>query len=104
MPDMLVRLYDLPETSSFYKKLEEKGIKILRPMTPNKSKVLNWITENFDGDWADEVSTAFSHAPVSCFIAYDTNERKILGFALMIAPTVISSDLRVLQSTNVATE
>ncbi|MBR6754408.1 MAG: GNAT family N-acetyltransferase [Clostridia bacterium] len=101
MPDMLVRLYDLPETSSFYKKLEEKGIRILRPMTPNKSKVLNWIRENFDGDWADEVSTAFSHTPVSCFIAYDTNEREILGFAAydctyrnFFGPTGVAIDRR----------
>ena len=98
---MLVRLYDLPETSSFYKKLEEKGIRILRPMTPNKSKVLNWIRENFDGDWADEVSTAFSHTPVSCFIAYDTNEREILGFAAydctyrnFFGPTGVAIDRR----------
>lgn len=101
MPDMLVRLYDLPQTSNIYKKLEDDGIRIIRPMTPNKSKVLNWITEHFDGDWADEVSTAFSHAPVSCFIAYDTNERKILGFAAydctyrdFFGPTGVAIDQR----------
>ena len=40
MPDMLVKLYELPDSSAVYKALEEKGIRIIRPMTPNKYKVL----------------------------------------------------------------
>ncbi len=81
MPDMLVKLYDLPDTTEKYKKLENAGIKIIRPMTPNKTKVVEWVREMFHDGWADEISAAFTHFPVSCFIAYDTNENKILGFA-----------------------
>lgn len=81
MTDMLVKLYDLPDSTERYKKLEESGIKIIRPMTPNKTKVVEWIRENFGEGWADETSAAFTHFPVSCFIAYDVNEQKILGFA-----------------------
>ena len=81
MPDMLVRLYDLPDSSAKYKKLEENGIKIIRPMTPNKTKVVEWVRGQFGDGWADEISAAFTHFPVSCFIAYDVNEKKILGFA-----------------------
>ena len=81
MPDMLVKLYDLPDSSALYKKLADQGIKIIRPMTPNKTKVVEWVREHFRDGWADEISAAFTHFPVSCFIAYDENEKKILGFA-----------------------
>lgn len=81
MPDMLVKLYELRDNSQQYKKLEEMGIKIIRPMTPNKTKVLDWVSKTFPGGWSDELSTAFTRFPVSCFIAYDENEKKILGFA-----------------------
>lgn len=78
---MLVKLYELPDTTALYKKLEDKGIKIIRPMTPNKGKVVEWVREHFHDGWADEISAAFTKFPVSCFIAYDVNEKKILGFA-----------------------
>ena len=81
MPDMLVKLYDLPESDSLYKKLENEGIKIIRPMTPNKNKVVEWVRSNFGDGWSDEISAAFTHFPVSCFIAYDVNKKEILGFA-----------------------
>lgn len=81
MPDMLVKLYELPDSSALYKKLESQGIKIIRPMTPNKTKVVEWVRTQFSDGWADEISAAFTKFPVSAFIAYDVNEKKILGFA-----------------------
>ena len=81
MADMLVKLYELPDSSALYKKLADQGIRIIRPMTPNKTKVVEWVREHFRDGWADEISAAFTHFPVSCFIAYDENEKKILGFA-----------------------
>lgn len=81
MPDMLVKLYELPDGSKLYKRLEDNGIKIIRPMTPNKTKVVEWVRSQFGDGWADEISAAFTKFPVSCFIAYDVNEKKILGFA-----------------------
>ncbi len=81
MPDMLVKLYELPDSGALYKKLADKGIKIIRPMTPNKTKVVEWVRTHFGDGWSDEISAAFTKFPVSCFIAYDVNEEKILGFA-----------------------
>ncbi len=81
MPDMLVKLYDLPKTEALYDKLAADGIKIIRPMTPNKRKVIEWARTHFNDDWADEISTAFTRFPVSCFIAYDEKAQKMLGFA-----------------------
>lgn len=81
MPDMLVKLYNLPSGKPLYEKLEKEGIRILRPMTPNKTKVADWVREHFSDSWADEISAAFTRHPVGAFIAYNTNEKKILGFA-----------------------
>lgn len=81
MPDMLVRLYDIKDNSQLYSELEAQGIKIIRPMTPNKDKVFEWIKEHFSSGWANETDAAFTKHPVSCFIAYDVNEKKIIGFA-----------------------
>ena len=80
MPDMLVKLYDLPDSAPLYKKLEDNGVKLLRAMTPNKTKIVEWVRKEFEDGWADEISAAFTHHPVSCFIAYDTNTKEILGF------------------------
>ena len=81
MPDMLVKLYQLPDSTELYKKLEEQGIRVFRPMTPNRGKVNDFIREVFGEGWMYENETAFSRSPVSCFIAYDTNDKKIVGFA-----------------------
>ena len=81
MPDMLVKLYELPDSTELYKSIEAQDIRIIRPMTPNKTKVVEWVREHFHDGWADEISAAFTKFPVSCFIAYDENEKKILGFA-----------------------
>ena len=81
MPDMLVKLYELPDSSERIRKLEEEHIRIFRPMTPNRDKVSGWIEEQFGIGWANEIEAAFTRHPVSCFIAYDTEEKKILGFA-----------------------
>jgi len=40
-----------------------------------------FIMEHFGEGWADETEAAFSRIPVSCFIAYDDNKKKIIGFA-----------------------
>ncbi|MDD5916074.1 MAG: GNAT family N-acetyltransferase [Clostridiales bacterium] len=81
MPDMLVKLYDLKDNSELYTELEKQGIRLFRPMTPNQDKLRAFITPLFGDGWSNEISTAFTRFPVSCFIAYDTEEKKIVGFA-----------------------
>ena len=81
MGDMLVRLYDLPDSSEIYAKLKAKNIEIVRPMTPNRNRILDWIEEHFGAGWKSEVSIAFGSHPVSCFVAVDRSKGEILGFA-----------------------
>ena len=81
MPDMLVKLYELPDSTELYKSIEAQDIRIIRPMTPNQTPIRNFIVETFGTGWADEISTAFTRFPVCCFIAYDNKEKRVIGFA-----------------------
>lgn len=79
MPDMLVKLYDLKDDPQLFEELASKGIKIKRALSPNRSKVLDFIRENFSQGWADECEAAFSNSPVSCYIA--EKDGQVIGFA-----------------------
>lgn len=79
MPDMLVKLYDLPEVDPLVKKLADAGI-IIRPAMPyEKHQVVDWVRDAFGDAWASESDVAFSNQPVSCYIATETG--RIVGFA-----------------------
>lgn len=43
MPDMLVKLYELPELAPLLMDLREKGITIRRGMPPEKHNVIAWV-------------------------------------------------------------
>jgi hypothetical protein len=77
--DMLVKLYDLPDSRALREQLTQAGISLRRGLAPEKHKVLTWVRDNFSEYWASETDVAFSREPVSCFIA--VKDGKILGFA-----------------------
>jgi GNAT superfamily N-acetyltransferase len=79
MQDMLVKLYSLPDYSSLKEKLEQSGIRCRRPLSAEKSIVLQWVQNKFGTGWASEVDVSFSYQPNSCFIA--VKENQIIGFA-----------------------
>ncbi|NLE16795.1 MAG: GNAT family N-acetyltransferase, partial [Spirochaetales bacterium] len=76
MPDMLVRLYDLPSSSPLLEKLEEQGITIQRAMAPDKVRVLSWIGEHSSISAQGEADVCFARHPISLFLA--VKERQIL--------------------------
>ena len=78
MPDMLVKLYDLPDLEPVVRRLSDQGILIRRAMPSEKHLVLAWVRRTFGAGWASECEVAFSNQPVSCFIA--TRSGTILGF------------------------
>ncbi|NLM75480.1 MAG: GNAT family N-acetyltransferase [Clostridiaceae bacterium] len=80
MPDMLVKLYELPDNSKLISQLDEKGYRIMRAMAPNKSKVIRYVKETFGENWASECDVAFSNKPITCIIAVD-KDKNIVGFA-----------------------
>jgi GNAT superfamily N-acetyltransferase len=79
MTDMLVRLYNLPESWPAISNLASPEIKIRKPLGSEKSLVLQWVRENFGEVWASEMDITFSRSPASCYIAQ--HDRKIVGFA-----------------------
>lgn len=79
MIDMLVRLYDLPDSRTIYERAREAGVILRRPGAYEKHLVEAFVREHFSPKWVSEVQVAFSRQPAAIFIA--TKEKKILGFA-----------------------
>jgi GNAT superfamily N-acetyltransferase len=79
MIDMLVRLYDLPESAELYAKVAGQGITLRRARAFEKHTVAEFARTHFSAKWASEVEVALSRQPVACFIA--TKDKAILGFA-----------------------
>ena len=78
MPDMLVKLYELPELAPVIAAQREKGVTIRRSMPPERHVVLDWVRQHFSEPWVSETGIAYSHFPVSCFVA--TRDGQLLGF------------------------
>jgi hypothetical protein len=76
---MLVRLYDLPESSSRVAALRASGIEVRRALAPERHVVVSWVRQHFGEGWASECEVSFSRLPISCFRAQRGQE--ILGFA-----------------------
>lgn len=78
--DMLVKLYELPETYVPDQKVIDANIRIYRPMAGDKGRISTFIRTNFGELWANEFEKAMSNTPVSCFIAVDRTG-KLAGFS-----------------------
>ena len=79
MPDMLVKLYELPELAPLIEDQRTSGVEIRRGIPPEKHVVVNWVRTTFSEAWASECEVAFSHHPVSCFVAI--RNQAVVGFA-----------------------
>lgn len=80
MSDMLVKLYDLPDSTDLIKKLNNEGIFIRRALAPDKSYILETIKTQLGNSrtWG-EADVCFANHPVSLFLA--TKNAQILGYA-----------------------
>jgi hypothetical protein len=97
--DMLVKLYDLPDSRGHLERVRQQGVAIRRALVPEKDKVAGWVRENFSAGWGNETEIAFARQPVTCFIAVKDGE--ILGFAChdaicrnFFGPTGVSTKAR----------
>lgn len=79
MPDLLVRLYDLPDRAASGEPAAD-GFVVRRAIPPERHVVTGWIERTFDvRSWMSECDTAFSSLPVTVWIA--TRGETLLGFA-----------------------
>lgn len=79
MADMLVKLYNIPNSYNIEEKLLEEGIRIKKALAPDRSRIIDFSKTCAKDDYSDEVSVTFSNNPITCYIA--TKEKKIIGFA-----------------------
>jgi len=63
MPDMLLKLYDLPELVPIVKGLADQGIIVRRAMPYEKHLVVDWVRNSFGDGWASECDVAFGKLP-----------------------------------------
>ena len=79
MPDLLVKLFALPDARPRLDALAAAGVVIRRAMPYEKTRVLAWVRERFGAGWADECDVAFGNRPRSCFVAVEGGA--LAGFA-----------------------
>jgi len=79
MPDMLVKLYELPPIQPAIDAITAHGVTMRRAIAPEKHLILAWIRQHFSEFWVSEADAAFSRQPASIFVAQDGNT--LLGFA-----------------------
>lgn len=99
MPDMLVKLLDLPDVNRYAPAYQAQGVRILRAMAPDQKAVVAWVEQHFGSRWASECSVSFTHQPITCFIA--ARGKDILGFGCYEAtckdffgPVGVQEDMR----------
>lgn len=78
MPDMLVKLYDLPPANREVERLRSEGIASRRAESYERTAVLAFVENHFPY-WCDEAAAAFGAVPPTAFIAVRAGN--IVGFA-----------------------
>jgi len=99
MPDMLVRLYDLPDARAYFDRATSAGFAVRRAEPWDRERLRRFATEQFGELWAVEADRAFNHSPISGYVA--TRGPEISGFAVyectrrgFFGPTGVRADLR----------
>jgi len=99
MPDMLVRLYDLPDGAPFNARIAESGLRVRRADSWDRPRVAAFIRKHFMETWATEADRAFASTPITAYLGIKDNE--IVGFAVYectrpnyFGPTGVREDLR----------
>jgi predicted N-acetyltransferase YhbS len=80
MPDMLVKLYELPDLEPVVKAQAEKGVAIRRAIPHEMALILEFVETEFNRGWRCECEISFNTMPPRCFIA--EKDEKVVGFAV----------------------
>jgi GNAT superfamily N-acetyltransferase len=99
MPDMLARLYDLPDSARYHQRVTDAGYAIRRADPWDRDHLRRFVKLNFGPIWAVEADRAFIHSPITSYVATEGGE--IAGFAAyectrrgFFGPTGVREDLR----------
>ncbi|WP_119069980.1 GNAT family N-acetyltransferase [Aggregatilinea lenta] len=79
MPDMLVKLYTLPDLAPVLAEQAAQGITVRRALAPEKRRVVEWVRKHFhDTAWDSECDVSFAHQPIGCYVA--VRDGALIGF------------------------
>lgn len=99
MPDMLVRLYDLPNSGQYAERAARAGLTVRRAEPWDRDAMRRFVKDGFGELWAVEADRAFNYTPITAYLALDG--REIAGFAVyectrrgFFGPTGVRADLR----------
>jgi hypothetical protein len=100
MPDMLVRLYDLPAAAPYDARTSAAGIVVRRLEAWDRAALRRFVLQHFSENWASEADLAFANGhPLTGFVAIEHGD--ISGFAVyecsrrgFFGPTGMREDLR----------
>jgi GNAT superfamily N-acetyltransferase len=81
MPDLLVRLYDLPPAAPAVDKLVGQGIVVRRAAAMERAALIEFARAHGSEGWASECEVAFARLPIACFVAVDGKTDALIGFA-----------------------
>ena len=74
MPDLLVKLYDLPPAEQ-----PRNDVSVRRAFAAEKRVVTTAVARDFGDRWAGECEVAFTRQPIACFVALQFSQ--LVGFA-----------------------
>jgi predicted N-acetyltransferase YhbS len=80
MPDMLVRLYNLPDARPHLARSSAAGLTIRRAEPWDRDRMRQFATDSFGELWAVEADRAFDQMPISGYVA--TWGPEVAGFAV----------------------
>jgi predicted N-acetyltransferase YhbS len=78
MPDMLVNLLKLAPLEPVLSELRQGGVIIRRAQPHEMTPVRDFVLQNFEAGWADEISVGYANKPVSIYLAI--LDRRVVGF------------------------
>jgi GNAT superfamily N-acetyltransferase len=88
LPDLLVRLYDMPPAAMAADALGDQGIIVRRAMAADRATVLAFARAHGSEAWVGECEAAFARQPVACFVAVVRGEATAVGYRREPEPLV----------------
>ncbi|HYM14376.1 MAG TPA: GNAT family N-acetyltransferase [Dehalococcoidia bacterium] len=99
MPDMLVRLYALPDAAPYDARAAAAGVTVRRLDAWDRAPLRRFVVDHFTENWASESELTFGGHPITGFVA--VQHGRFVGFAVYEAsrrdffgPTGVREDLR----------
>jgi predicted N-acetyltransferase YhbS len=99
MPDMLVKLYELPDPRPEVDSMRASGVIIRRARPYEIGRVDEFVRQHFAATWADEISVGYANKPTSVFVAIADGE--VVGFGAyectsrgFFGPTGVAESMR----------